>query len=90
MFAFHPHQDVFVAGPADLMALDGVPSREATLFPLVETAFQIDLDTVTVEVVAGWAHEFLAAALADTDVEWMRVRVWETDVAFGGYTGPVG
>lgn len=44
VFAFHPHQDVFIAGPADLVPLDGVPSREATLYPLVETAFQIDLD----------------------------------------------
>lgn len=47
-------------------------------------------ESVTVEVFAGWAHRFLSAALADTGVEWMRVRVWESDLAFGGYSGPVG
>jgi 2-desacetyl-2-hydroxyethyl bacteriochlorophyllide A dehydrogenase len=44
VFAFHPHQDVFVADACDVVVLEGVAPRQATLFPLVETALQISLD----------------------------------------------
>jgi threonine dehydrogenase-like Zn-dependent dehydrogenase len=44
VFAFHPHQDVFAARPADLIALPAVDPASATLFPLVETALQVTLD----------------------------------------------
>jgi len=45
VFGFHPHQDRFVAGDADLVPLDpGTDPRQATLFPLVETALQVALD----------------------------------------------
>lgn len=44
VFAFHPHQDCFVADADDLLALGSVPARDATLLPLVETALQITLD----------------------------------------------
>jgi 2-desacetyl-2-hydroxyethyl bacteriochlorophyllide A dehydrogenase len=44
VFAFHPHQDRFVAREEDLMPLDGVDPRVGTLFPLVETALQVALD----------------------------------------------
>jgi 2-desacetyl-2-hydroxyethyl bacteriochlorophyllide A dehydrogenase len=45
VFAFHPHQDRFVVDEADAVVLPaGTGSREATLFPLVETALQISLD----------------------------------------------
>jgi 2-desacetyl-2-hydroxyethyl bacteriochlorophyllide A dehydrogenase len=44
VFAFHPHQDVFTAGAEDVVAVDGVDARTATLFPLVETALQVSLD----------------------------------------------
>ncbi|MGH9135016.1 MAG: zinc-dependent alcohol dehydrogenase [Ilumatobacteraceae bacterium] len=44
VFAFHPHQDCFVAAAGDLIALGPVDARRATLFPLVETALQIALD----------------------------------------------
>jgi 2-desacetyl-2-hydroxyethyl bacteriochlorophyllide A dehydrogenase len=44
-FAFHPHQDAFVMNAGDVVALGSVAPREATLFPLVETAFQITLDS---------------------------------------------
>lgn len=43
------------------------------------------VDSVTVEVFAQWAHGFLAHALAPTAAEWLGVRVWESDVAFGGF-----
>jgi 2-desacetyl-2-hydroxyethyl bacteriochlorophyllide A dehydrogenase len=44
VFAYHPHQDAFVAAGADLVAVDGVDPRHATLFPLVETSLQVALD----------------------------------------------
>jgi 2-desacetyl-2-hydroxyethyl bacteriochlorophyllide A dehydrogenase len=44
VFAFHPHQDRFIVTAEDVIALETVSPREATLFPLVETAFQITLD----------------------------------------------
>lgn len=44
VFSFQPHQDSFVAGAADVVPVDAVGEREATLFPLVETALQIALD----------------------------------------------
>ncbi len=44
VFAFHPHQDVFLASASDVVPLPELPPREATLFPLVETALQICLD----------------------------------------------
>lgn len=44
VFAFHPHQDVFVVGAADALRLPDVEPRTAALLPLVETALQITLD----------------------------------------------
>ena len=44
VFAFHPHQDVFTVGAGDVVAVEGVDARVATLFPLVETALQVSLD----------------------------------------------
>jgi 2-desacetyl-2-hydroxyethyl bacteriochlorophyllide A dehydrogenase len=45
VFAFHPHQDFFVAQSSALLALDSVSPRTATLFPMVETALQITLES---------------------------------------------
>ncbi len=44
VFAFHPHQDVFVVAERDVVPLDGLEPRRATLLPLVETALQACLD----------------------------------------------
>ena len=44
VFALHPHQDRFVAAGAEVVPLGEVGLREATLFPLVETALQVSLD----------------------------------------------
>jgi 2-desacetyl-2-hydroxyethyl bacteriochlorophyllide A dehydrogenase len=44
VFAFHPHQDAFVAAVEDVVVLDDVDPRLATMFPLVETALQVALD----------------------------------------------
>jgi threonine dehydrogenase-like Zn-dependent dehydrogenase len=47
VFAFHPHQDVFVARASELIPLPAIDPAAATLFPLVETALQITLDAGT-------------------------------------------
>jgi threonine dehydrogenase-like Zn-dependent dehydrogenase len=45
VFAYQPHQDRFVARRDELVPLGaGLDLRQATLFPLVETALQISLD----------------------------------------------
>ena len=44
VFAFHPHQDVFVVAEDEVIALTGEDPRHATLLPLVETALQVCLD----------------------------------------------
>ena len=44
VFAFHPHQDAFVVAADDVVVLDDVEPRLATLLPLVETALQVALD----------------------------------------------
>ena len=45
VFAFHPHQDRFVVGADDVVALPaGTAPRTATLFPYVETGLQLSLD----------------------------------------------
>jgi 2-desacetyl-2-hydroxyethyl bacteriochlorophyllide A dehydrogenase len=44
VFALHPHQDRFLCPEEDALVLPEVDPRIATLFPLVETAFQITLD----------------------------------------------
>ncbi len=45
VFALHPHQDRFLCPAEDALVLPDVDPRIATLFPLVETAFQITLDS---------------------------------------------
>jgi 2-desacetyl-2-hydroxyethyl bacteriochlorophyllide A dehydrogenase len=48
VFAFHPHQDRFVVDADDVVPLDDVDARRATMLPLVETALQIALDAGSV------------------------------------------
>jgi 6-pyruvoyltetrahydropterin/6-carboxytetrahydropterin synthase len=42
-------------------------------------------DAVTVEVLARWVHDRLAAAIGPVDGAGLAVRAWESSVAFGGY-----
>ncbi len=44
VFAFHPHQDLFVVREDDVVPVDGLDARRATFLPLVETALQVCLD----------------------------------------------
>ena len=48
-----------------------------------------EAEAVTVEVLARWAHRELRAALGSSGAETLQVRVWETEVDFGGYAGPL-
>lgn len=45
VFAFHPHQDWFTVAEDDVVVIDGFAPRLGTLFPLVETALQMTLDS---------------------------------------------
>jgi 2-desacetyl-2-hydroxyethyl bacteriochlorophyllide A dehydrogenase len=68
VFAFHPHQDRFVADPGGAVAVDDLDPRAATLYPLVETAVQVSLDAAprlgeTAVVVGLGAVGILVAAL---------------------------
>jgi 6-pyruvoyltetrahydropterin/6-carboxytetrahydropterin synthase len=46
----------------------------------------LDAEVVTVEVFARWVHDRLAAAVGGLRGATLAVRVWESPVAFGGYT----
>jgi 2-desacetyl-2-hydroxyethyl bacteriochlorophyllide A dehydrogenase len=91
VFAFHPHQDRFVAARADVVLLGDGPLREATLFPLVETALQISLDAGPVlgepVVVTGLGAVGLLTALllhrAGARVVAAEPREWRRAVAAG-------
>ncbi len=48
-----------------------------------------DAQAVTVEILARWIHEALRAAVGGAGGEGLSVRVWESPVAFGGYSGPL-
>ena len=68
VFAFHPHQDLFVVDAGQVFPADGVQPREATLYPLVETALQVCMDAAprlgeTAVVVGQGAVGILIAAL---------------------------
>lgn len=47
-----------------------------------------DAEAVTVEVFARWAHGFLSAVVRETGGDTLSVRIWESDDAFGGFSGP--
>jgi 6-pyruvoyltetrahydropterin/6-carboxytetrahydropterin synthase len=49
-----------------------------------------DAEAVTVEILARWFHDRLAAAIRAAGGEALAVRVWESETAFGGYRAPVG
>jgi 2-desacetyl-2-hydroxyethyl bacteriochlorophyllide A dehydrogenase len=70
VFVFGPHQSALVARPEDVVVLEDLDPRNATLFPLVETALQISLDAGDVDgkvvVILGLGPVgLLAGALLD-------------------------
>lgn len=71
----------------DLLLLDATLDRlrdqvEGQDLEMIKPA---EAAAVTVEVFAEWAHGVLSHALSGTGVETIAVRVWESDVAFGGF-----
>src|SRR3954465_7204309 len=46
----------------------------------------VPADAVTVEAFARWVHDELGTALGRLPGVTLAVRVWESPVAFGGYT----
>lgn len=45
-------------------------------------------EAVTVEVLARWSHEQVSRRLIAGGLDVLSVRVWESPVAFGGYSAP--
>lgn len=99
---FHDYRLDVVASRADLdergMVVD-LDVLEAGLRDVVVTIDGADLDevvapavgadAVTVEVFARWVHDRLAAQLGPLRGARLAVRVWESPVAFGGYSAPL-
>jgi 2-desacetyl-2-hydroxyethyl bacteriochlorophyllide A dehydrogenase len=89
VFAFQPHQDVFVANAADVVVLGSADPRLATMFPLVETALQISLDAGPVSgetvVVFGLGAVGLLTTLmlrrAGANVLGVDIAPWRRDAA---------
>jgi 6-pyruvoyl-tetrahydropterin synthase len=48
-----------------------------------------EAEAVTVEVLSRWVHAELASVAGEQGAETLSVRVWESDDAFGGFTGRV-
>ena len=48
-----------------------------------------EAQAVTVEVLSKWAHSDLAGALPGDGEQVLHVRVWESPLAFGGYSAPL-
>ncbi|CAN5761977.1 hypothetical protein BH18ACT15_BH18ACT15_12700 [soil metagenome] len=48
-----------------------------------------DASAVTVEVLARWVHAEMSRTLRPTDEAMLRIRVWESSTAFGGYSAPM-
>jgi len=91
VFAFHPHQDVFVARAGDLIQLPAVDPASATLLPLVETALQVTLDAGAGYrdrvIVLGAGVLGLLTALLLQRSGWQPLiaepQAWRRDIASG-------
>ena len=72
----------------DLDLLDAVLQRidDSVRGRNLEEIRPADAEAVTVEVFASWAHDTLAEELRTTGADVLSVRVYESPVAFGGYS----
>jgi 6-pyruvoyltetrahydropterin/6-carboxytetrahydropterin synthase len=70
----------------DLDVLDEALRAAATKVDGADLDTVVDAPAVTVEVFARWLHDQLADALGRLPGASLAVRVWESPVAFGGYT----
>ena len=76
----------------DLEILDGALRRVGDIVrdANLDVIRPADVEAVTVEVFARWAHGALADAVRAGGGEDLTVRVWESPVAFGAYGAAVG
>ena len=65
-------------------AVDDVVARSKGM-NLDEVVLPRDTESVTVEALALWVHREVGRSIANSGVEELHVRAWETDDAFGGY-----
>jgi 6-pyruvoyltetrahydropterin/6-carboxytetrahydropterin synthase len=70
----------------DLDLLDQALRDAAARVEGVDLESVVPAEAVTVEVFARWLHDQLAAALGRLPDTTLAVRVWESSVAFGGYS----
>jgi 6-pyruvoyltetrahydropterin/6-carboxytetrahydropterin synthase len=70
----------------DLDLLDRALRDAAARVDGVDLETVVPAEAVTVEVFARWVHAQLAAALGRLPGASLAVRVWESPVAFGGFT----
>ncbi|HLM05818.1 MAG TPA: 6-carboxytetrahydropterin synthase [Blastococcus sp.] len=70
----------------DLDVLDQALRNAAARVDGVDLEQVVDAEAVTVEVFARWVHDQVSAALGSLPGVTLAVRVWESPVAFGGYT----
>jgi 6-pyruvoyltetrahydropterin/6-carboxytetrahydropterin synthase len=75
--------DLDVLGAALREAADRVEGQD------LEAIRPQEVEAVTVEVLARWLHGELAEAVRIAGGEHLTVRVFESDSAFGGYSGSV-
>ncbi|MBW3595323.1 MAG: zinc-binding alcohol dehydrogenase [Actinobacteria bacterium] len=74
VFCLHPHQSVLVRPAPEMVVVDGIDPRLATMLPLVETGLQIALDAAVdrspvVIIGLGAVGMIAGAVLAQTGVE---------------------
>jgi 6-pyruvoyltetrahydropterin/6-carboxytetrahydropterin synthase len=70
----------------DLDLLDQALRDAAARIDGADLETVVPAEAVTVEVFAQWLHGQLSAALGRLPGVTLAVRVWESPVAFGGYT----
>ena len=70
----------------DLDVLDRALQVTAARVDGVDLETVVPVEAVTVEAFARWVHAQLAAALGSLPDAILAVRVWESPVAFGGYS----
>jgi 6-pyruvoyltetrahydropterin/6-carboxytetrahydropterin synthase len=70
----------------DLDLLDQALRDAAARIDGADLETVVPAEAVTVEVFAQWLHGQLSAALGRLQGVTLAVRVWESPVAFGGYT----
>jgi 6-pyruvoyltetrahydropterin/6-carboxytetrahydropterin synthase len=70
----------------DLDLLDGALRDAAGRVEGADLERVVEAEVVTVEVFARWLHDRVSAALGRPPGITLAVRIWESPLAFGGYS----